>query len=259
MKLHGSLPLLMNTFARIEYTFERHGIIIEFIRKCCEELVAKKDATLTLLVSVPSIGFQSLQLLLKALYEPVVRVGWENNNPLINVDVIIENMCGYQYDTKPDLEFVLDRRVFKCPFRSWEFSEAESRSAPVEESEEGKYPVVVLGGTFDYLHCGHKILLTMAAYLASQKVICGVSDLIGERLTKKKYFEVMQSLSLRLMQSLSLRLKQVIVFLQRIKRDIELQVVPIDDDYGPTKSEPRIDCIVGSLETKRGCEMGILG
>jgi phosphopantetheine adenylyltransferase len=238
----------MNTFARIEYAFERHGTIIAFIRKCCEEIVSQNNASLTILVAVPSIGFKNLQLLLKAFYEPVVRVGWERNNPLMNVDVIIERLCGYTYDRKPDLEFVLDRRIFDCPFLSWDLPELESRPVVEEESEEGKYPVVVLGGTFDYLHCGHKILLTMAAYLASQKVICGVSDLIGDRLTKKKYYEVMQSLSLRL--------KQVIVFLQRIKRGIELQVVPIDDDYGPTKSEPRIDCIVGSLETKRGCEMG---
>jgi pantetheine-phosphate adenylyltransferase len=42
-----------------------------------------------------------------------------------------------------------------------------------------RYPVVVLGGTFDHLHVGHKILLSMAACIASQKVIVGVTGETG--------------------------------------------------------------------------------
>jgi len=37
------------------------------------------------------------------------------------------------------------------------------------------YPVVALGGTFDHLHAGHKILLSMAAWIADEKVIIGVT------------------------------------------------------------------------------------
>ena len=37
------------------------------------------------------------------------------------------------------------------------------------------YPVVILGGTFDHLHAGHKILLSMAAWIASEKIIVGVT------------------------------------------------------------------------------------
>lgn len=37
------------------------------------------------------------------------------------------------------------------------------------------YPVVALGGTFDHLHSGHKILLTMAASITSRKLIVGVT------------------------------------------------------------------------------------
>lgn len=35
---------------------------------------------------------------------------------------------------------------------------------------------VVLGGTFDRLHCGHKILLTEAVLLARQRLVVGVTD-----------------------------------------------------------------------------------
>lgn len=37
------------------------------------------------------------------------------------------------------------------------------------------YPVVALGGTFDHLHAGHKILLSMGAWITSEKLIVGVT------------------------------------------------------------------------------------
>lgn len=42
-------------------------------------------------------------------------------------------------------------------------------------SDPSTYPVVALGGTFDHLHAGHKILLSMAAWIADEKVIVGVT------------------------------------------------------------------------------------
>lgn len=37
------------------------------------------------------------------------------------------------------------------------------------------YRSVVLGGTFDRLHNGHKLLLSKAALLASEKIVCGIT------------------------------------------------------------------------------------
>jgi hypothetical protein len=37
------------------------------------------------------------------------------------------------------------------------------------------FPVVALGGTFDHLHAGHKILLSMGAWITSEKIIVGVT------------------------------------------------------------------------------------
>lgn len=37
------------------------------------------------------------------------------------------------------------------------------------------HPVVALGGTFDHLHAGHKLFLSMAAWIASDKLIVGVT------------------------------------------------------------------------------------
>jgi bifunctional ADP-heptose synthase (sugar kinase/adenylyltransferase) len=41
---------------------------------------------------------------------------------------------------------------------------------------ESKYNNVVLGGTFDRLHIGHKILLSEAALRAKSRLVVGVTD-----------------------------------------------------------------------------------
>ncbi len=40
------------------------------------------------------------------------------------------------------------------------------------------FPVVALGGTFDHLHAGHKILLSMAAWITQEKLIIGMTGTI---------------------------------------------------------------------------------
>jgi len=46
---------------------------------------------------------------------------------------------------------------------------------PDADKAKPSFPVVALGGTFDHLHAGHKILLSMAAWIARKKVIVGVT------------------------------------------------------------------------------------
>ena len=38
-----------------------------------------------------------------------------------------------------------------------------------------KYKGICLGGTFDHLHSGHKVLLSQAALLVSKRILCGVT------------------------------------------------------------------------------------
>lgn len=44
-----------------------------------------------------------------------------------------------------------------------------------DQSTPAQYHVAALGGTFDHLHAGHKILLSMAAWIACEKVIVGIT------------------------------------------------------------------------------------
>jgi phosphopantetheine adenylyltransferase/dephospho-CoA kinase len=54
--------------------------------------------------------------------------------------------------------------------------ESELSISPKLNSEETIYKNVVLGGTFDRLHTGHKILLTEAVLRCNRKVTVGVTD-----------------------------------------------------------------------------------
>ena len=51
---------------------------------------------------------------------------------------------------------------------------------PEADKVKPSLPVVALGGTFDHLHAGHKILLSMAAWLSRKKVIVGVTGPVSE-------------------------------------------------------------------------------
>ncbi|XP_054713505.1 bifunctional coenzyme A synthase-like [Uloborus diversus] len=106
------------------------------------------------------------------------------------------------------------------------------------------YNVVCLGGTFDRLHNGHKVLLTEAALRARQKLIVGVTD--GQMLRKKVLWD--------LIQPIEKRIDDVTTFLQDIDPSLSYEVVPIIDPYGPTIVDPDINCIVVSEETKFGGE-----
>ncbi|KAI8924699.1 hypothetical protein BC831DRAFT_402087 [Entophlyctis helioformis] len=103
---------------------------------------------------------------------------------------------------------------------------------------------VALGGTFDHLHAGHKILLSSTAWLATKRIICGIQSPSGLR--KKADYAFMEPVADRLATTKA--------FLHRICRGIVHHVVPIQDDYGPTRDDASIQAIVGSAETAKGCE-----
>uniref|UniRef100_A0A8D8S0P4 Bifunctional coenzyme A synthase n=1 Tax=Cacopsylla melanoneura TaxID=428564 RepID=A0A8D8S0P4_9HEMI len=104
------------------------------------------------------------------------------------------------------------------------------------------YTHSVLGGTFDRLHAGHKILLSEAVLRSSRKVTVGVTD--GPMLYTKKLFE--------LIQPCEYRKQNVLEFLQDIDSSLEYDVVSITDMYGPTKDDPNFENLIVSAETQGG-------
>ncbi|KAL4254050.1 hypothetical protein ABKN59_002486 [Abortiporus biennis] len=116
---------------------------------------------------------------------------------------------------------------------------------PTDPSLPPFLPVVALGGTFDHLHAGHKILLSMAAWIASEKLIVGMTD--DALLVNKANKQVLQSLSTRI--------SHVRTFLTSFKPSLQYQIVPINDVYGPTAWDPNIQALVVSRETLPGASM----
>lgn len=106
------------------------------------------------------------------------------------------------------------------------------------------YENVVLGGTFDRLHNGHKILLTEAIIRCNNKLTIGVTD--ESMISSKILWELIEPVDKRIYN-----LKD---FIEDIDSTLSYNVVPISDLYGPTKSDPNMEMIVVSEETQRGAE-----
>lgn len=107
-----------------------------------------------------------------------------------------------------------------------------------------------LGGTFDHLHSGHKILLAIAAFLTTSELVVGVMDPERERLERKKYYKEMEHISIRT--------QKVKDFLGTISRNLKVSAVEIQDDYGPTKTDAGLQALIGSAETAKGCLLGTI-
>lgn len=103
------------------------------------------------------------------------------------------------------------------------------------------YDVVCVGGTFDRLHDGHKRLLESAMLHCKERLIIGVTTenmLHGKRLKEH-------------LQSYEERCAAVSVFVKNsIDDQLQVELVPLDDPFGPSLTEPLLGAIVVSKETK---------
>ncbi|XP_046394153.1 bifunctional coenzyme A synthase isoform X2 [Ischnura elegans] len=187
------------------------------------------------------------------LLEPIKHNHVRNIQTLREVDVVIFD-SGFKSD---DIDGFIKSRVSNLSGQykvilmpdssppidlSEEMTEAEESPSSGPRSFDSVQDNVVLGGTFDRLHNGHKILLSEAIIRCSQKLTVGVTD---TSMVKNK-------LLCELIQPCEQRIKSVREFVQDMDSSIVYDIVPIDDPFGPTKSDPSMQLIVVSGETYKG-------
>ncbi|KAG0047980.1 hypothetical protein BGZ83_007069 [Gryganskiella cystojenkinii] len=233
----------------------------------------KDNSSKTAPSSSPS--FHSVQRLLSALYVTFTKQAQELDRPVAELDVVFQESCGYEIgagvaDEFPfhvllglpsvvkSLDKINESRTKNgkktLPVYNLDLTpgtevhshlvEALDSSVAHSKVQQGEFKDVVLGGTFDHLHAGHKILLSMTAWIASRRVVCGVTD--DSMLTTKKFREEMEPLDKRI--------EAVEKFLRVFKRGLALEIVPIHDMYGPSITDGELQAIMVSKETLKGGE-----
>jgi cytidyltransferase-like protein len=98
----------------------------------------------------------------------------------------------------------------------------------------------VLGGTFDHLHAGHKVMLTMAVHITRQVLVVAVTD--DQLLAGKKFKDQLESLDARM--------NNVRKFIQVLRKPVlELDMCTLSDPFGPSVSRPELQAVIFTAET----------
>ncbi len=98
---------------------------------------------------------------------------------------------------------------------------------------------VLVGGTFSLLHRGHRHLLAKALSLGRHIVVGITSDEYIRHLSKPHPVEPYDFRALAVL----------LYILPHMNEDQVVEIVPLDDIYGPALDDPSADCIVVSEET----------
>ncbi|KAI8371687.1 uncharacterized protein BYT42DRAFT_581121 [Radiomyces spectabilis] len=229
------------------------------------------DTELVIAVQCPMIQsttnidsiWHALQSTLGSIYVAQLKASFSADRPLFNANVVFEDVCGYPLSIgsfttayvistdKPHVDAWNEERVraglAELSIVSLDLEASATTDTHHHPPQDEPHPPknfhhVAAGGTFDHIHAGHKILLTMTALLADKRVVIGVTD--DSMLKSKKYRE--------LIAPIDERIKAVHQYLQSVRSNLVYDVVPISDPFGPTVTDASIDGLVCSQETIKG-------
>lgn len=111
-----------------------------------------------------------------------------------------------------------------------------------------KFKTVAVGGTFDELHKGHKVLLTTAFKYGENVWIGLCTDEFAKKLRKNHEIASYED-----------RAKELAKFLSDLCVSDRAKIIPLSDPYGPAATSAEIEAIVVSKETEpRARELNFL-
>ncbi|MBS7654452.1 phosphopantetheine adenylyltransferase [Candidatus Bathyarchaeota archaeon] len=111
-----------------------------------------------------------------------------------------------------------------------------------------RFKVAAVGGTFDELHKGHKVLLTTAFRYGENVWIGLCTDEFAKKLRKNHEIASYED-----------RAKELADFLNDLGVFDRAKIIPLSDPYGPAATSAEIEAIVVSKETEpRARELNFL-
>lgn len=116
-------------------------------------------------------------------------------------------------------------------------------SADAQIKYQKKFKMTCLGGTFDHLHLGHKLLLTNACFYTSETLIIGITS--SNLLSKKKCSHFIEDFETR-----KSRVSNFIKLLTNGK--IEARIYKLEDPCGPAGEIEEIEALILTPEVAKG-------
>lgn len=117
------------------------------------------------------------------------------------------------------------------------------RETPIDQLF--KYKQTCMGGTFDHMHLGHKLLLTQACLITSEILHIGVT---GDALLQKKAYA-------EFLETYEERKRRVSDFVSVLNPHLKVEIFELQDPVGIAGTHPDIEACVLTREVEKGGQM----
>lgn len=141
-------------------------------------------------------SLQSLEVYLQLVYSAAESALKVLKRKDVSFTVILKGLCGYDVLLEPEAAVIVteqqhlqaceeanntrrDNGLSFLDIQKMSFSSTlpakSSQDASLDDFKLASEPFVCFGGTFDHLHHGHKVLMSIVAYWSNSKTLCGIA------------------------------------------------------------------------------------